>query len=264
MMNRAELLENLEKLKAGYISLLNDLHIMKTWGKTQLEALYATKIGKFEVELLELKIQLKAFKKKIQWVHQEINLGNIPNFKEIEDKVEKMTETAYQEIETAKGKILFGKAVLSNLGSPEDSMELRKIFRNIAKSLHPDINPNITQEQKEIWLSFKDAYDNGDLERMKALKIVYAKQIEKTQKQNEELSEEEILLQTAVMKQGIAELEEQKRVLDTEFPFKLAEQIRDDEWVQEQEDRLRKEIKEFETALLEKDNEYQLLKESYE
>lgn len=262
-MEKEELLDSLNKLKAGYISILNDLEVMKNWGKIQLEALYATKIGKYEVELLELKIELKSLKKKIQLAHQSINKGKYPNFDEIEEKVLEIKQKTYNEILEAKEKVAFGKAVLNNLASPEDSMELRKIFRNIAKSLHPDINPNLTVEQKEIWHLFHNAYKNGDLDKMKALEIVYAEQLKSSQQKPKELSIEDILLQTAMLKQGILELEEQKKQIESEFPFKIAEQIRDEEWTKEQQDRLKMEIDEFTKAIKEQQEIYELIKETY-
>lgn len=208
-MTREELIASLEKLKAGYVASLNTLDMMKGWGRTQLEALYATRIGKYKIEILELQIQFKALKKKIQLCHQYINQDKAPDFEEIESRVKNMPQEAYREIHREKEKVIFGKEILSNLRSPEESAEMRKIFRNIAKTFHPDVNPNLTTEQQEIWHLFYSAYKSGDLDKLKALEVVYADDILKTQNQSKELSEEDILLQTAMLKQGIIELEEQ-------------------------------------------------------
>lgn len=263
-MDKAELLESLKKLKAGYISILNDLEVMKNWGKVQLSALYATKIGKYEVELLELKIVIKTLKKKIQWAHQEINSGKYPNFEAIENRASDLMKEAYQEINEAKSRVAFGKAVLSNLGSPEESMELRKIFRNIAKTLHPDINPNLTEEQMELWHKFHSAYKNGDLDQLKALEIVYEEQLKDAVTSRKELEVEEILLQTAMLKQGILELESQKKELENDFPFNIEDKIRDEDWVAEKQESLSKEIAELKEYLKLKEADYQLIKETYE
>lgn len=59
-------MNDLKILKSGYLSVLNDLDVMKNWGKVQLEALYATQIGQYEVEILELNIEIRTLKKKIQ------------------------------------------------------------------------------------------------------------------------------------------------------------------------------------------------------
>ena len=141
---------------------------------------------------------------------------------------------------------------------------MKKIFRNIAKVLHPDVNPDMSQEQLEIWHLFYAAYKEGNLDKLKALEVVYADDIMKFQKENEEISEEDILLQTAMLKQGILELEEQIQELNGEFPFTIADQIRDDEWVEEQQTLLKKEIEELKVAVKEKQEIYQLIKETYE
>ncbi|MEN2434069.1 J domain-containing protein [Weeksellaceae bacterium A-14] len=262
-MNREELIASLQKLKAGYIASLNSLEVMKNWGKVQLEALYATRIGKYKIELLELQIELKSLKKKIQLCHQYINRGETPDFQAVEKSVSEMVHNAYQEIHSEKQKVAWGKAVLSNLKSPEDSMELRKIFRNVAKKLHPDINPNLSDEQKDIWHLFHTAYKTGDLDKLKALEIVYATEL--AQSENlDTLSEEDILLQTATIKQGIREIEEQIQEMERDFPFNIADQIRDDEWVEEQQNLIRKEKEELEILLKEKREIYQLIRESYE
>lgn len=263
-MTKEELIKSLEKLKAGYIASLNSLDVMKNWGKIQLEALYATKIGKFKIEILELQIQFKALKKKIQLCHQYLNRNEIPDFYEIEKKVKEMSQEAYREIHREKQKVVFGKEVLSNLASPEESAELRKIFRNIAKRLHPDVNPNLSAEQQEIWYLFHSAYKNGDLDKLKALEIVYADELKKAEKDDEALSYEDILLQTAMLKQGIVELEEEIKALEQEFPFNIADQIRDDEWVEEQQFLLKQEIETLKKAVAEKQEIYNFIRESYE
>lgn len=263
-MTRDELLKSLETLKAGYIASLNSLDVMKNWGKTQLEALYATRIGRFKVQILELQITYKALKKKIQLCYQYINQNQSPCFEDIEYKVSRMMEEAYGEILDQKEKVAFARAILSNLASPEESAELRKIFRNVAKSLHPDINPNLTEKQQEIWHLFHSAYKDNDLEKIKALEIIYADELKKSNQKTADLSDEDILLQTAMLKQGILELEQQIEALNNEFPFNIAEQIRDDQWVEEQQHLLKQEIEQLKEAISEKQKAYELLKELYE
>ncbi len=263
-MDRKELLESLDKLKKGYISSINTLEIMMNWGRVQLESLYATKIGKYKIELLELNIQLKALKKKIQFCHQYINQNKEPAFDKIEAEVEAMIKKAYEEVHLEKQKIVMGKEFLKNLHSPTDSAEIRKIYRNIAKSLHPDINPHLTEYQKELWYIFHKAYKSGDLDRLKALEVAFSEDLKKSEEQNEELSEEEILLQTATLAQGIKELEEDIANLEKEFPFNIADQIRDEEWVEEQQEILKNEIDEIKKVIKEKEEIYKLIRETYE
>ena len=263
-MTTQELLTDLQYLKSGYIALLNEVEVMKNWGKVQLEALYSTQIGKYKVELLELQIELKALKKKIQLSHQAINLGNYPDFQQIEGVVAEMTREALGEITTAKNKITFGKAVLSNLVSTEDSAELRKVFRNIAKAMHPDINPNLSPGQQEVWHQFHAAYKTGDLERFKALEIVYAEVVAAAERDPKELSDEAMMLKIDTLKNGITELTAEKKQLESDFPFILADQLHDEAWVTEQQHAVIKDIEDYKATLAEKTADYELIKETYE
>ena len=77
------------------------------------------------------------------------------------------------------------------------------------------------------------------------------------------LSEEYILMQTAMLKQGILELESQKKDLENDFPFNLADKIRDEDWVAEKQESLTKEIEDLKIYLKEKKSDYQLIKETY-
>lgn len=262
--SKDELLEQLTTLKAGYVAILNELDVMNNWGRVHLEALYATKIGKFKVEVLELQIALKAIKKKIQLCFQYINRGEEPDFDEIEEKVFFLLIEAEGEVLEAKSKVVLGRRVLSNLASPERSMELRKIFRSVAKNLHPDVNPNLTASQTEIWHTFLNAYKEGDLERLKSLQIVYADEIRKIDSVEQQLTVDDISLQIASLKQGIIELEEQKKELSSQFPFNIAEQIRDDEWVLEQQDLIAEDKRILNEQLTSKTKEYELIRAAYE
>lgn len=259
-----KLLTELQDLKAGYVSVLNDLEVMKNWGRVHLHALFATQIGKYEIDIMELRIELKAVRRKIQMAHQAINQGNYPDFEHIEITVQQLMGEAYAEITTAKNILTERKTLLSNLVSTEETTELRKIFRNIAKALHPDINPALTQEHQEIWHQFHAAYKNGDLEQFKALEIVYADLVAAVAKEPEELSEDEILRQCSTLKNGIQELVKQKKELEEEFPFSLAEELHDEDWLAEKQQALQRDVAEYKAALEEKKADYELIKETYE
>jgi cell division protein FtsL len=139
--------------------LLNDKDVLLNWGKPQLEALYATRIGYWQVEKLQLQLRIKALKRKIEMVQSAIN-RNIPvDLTAIELSVATELAEAEYRIMQETGKIENAKNLLSNLSSPERSSELRKLYRQFAKKLHPDVNPDLTAEQQQIWHQIKDAYE---------------------------------------------------------------------------------------------------------
>lgn len=225
------LLEQFEVLQTTYIRLLNDKDVLLQWGKPQLEALYATRIGVHRLEELKLQLLVKALRRKCELVRSRIARG-LPVIPEVIEAIvaEELIE-AQIEIMAQAAVIESGAHLLSNLSTPQRSAELRQIFRQLAKNLHPDANPDLTEEQLHLWHLAKNAYQEGDLEKLKALQIVYEKELRGLQAAIAELPEEALVLRIEVVKEGIRFLEKEIAQIRAAFPFTIETQIRDEEWV---------------------------------
>lgn len=249
---RKELLSQYELLSTEYISLLNDKGVLLNWGKPQLEALYSTKIGIYQVQRLQLQLRIKALKRKIELVYGAINRNEDFNITEIELQVATELAEAELKIMNEINGIEKAKALLTNLDTPERSAALRKLFKQLAKQLHPDVNPALTAQQQEIWYKIKDAYECGDLERLKALEVVYEKEIKQLKNELSAISEEQLTLRIATLKEGIKLLDHELSELKKQFPFTISEQLKDDEWVATQVAEIKeqhKKLEEYETEL---------------
>ncbi|HEX8334153.1 MAG TPA: hypothetical protein VF622_16145 [Segetibacter sp.] len=238
-----ELKKQFNVLKEEYIKLLNDKDVLLNWGKPQLEALYVSRIGRLQLERLQLQLHIKALKRKIQLLQSAINRNVPADTDAIELQVASELAEAEHHIMQQANKIATSEAMLSNLASPERSAELRKIYKQFAKQLHPDVNQNLTNEQKDLWHIVKEAYEIGDLEKLKAFEVVYEKELKAAEKQMQELTPEELQLRVEVLKEGIKVLHEQVKNIKGEFPFTLEQQIKDEEWVTTENAKVQEEIK---------------------
>jgi hypothetical protein len=238
----AQLHEQLDLLKIVYIKLLNDKQVLLEWGKPLLEALYNTRIGYLQIEKLQLQLRIKALKRKIEMVHAALNLEEPININEIELEVAAELAETEARIMNEVARLEDSKELLSNLGSAEDSAELRKIYKQLAKQLHPDVNDNLTEEQKNLWHLVKEAYEECDLEMLRSIQLVYEKELAAAQSKTAALTGEEITLKIEVLKEGIKVMNEQLLQIRNEFPFTIESQIKDEEWVSSQTDELKKEL----------------------
>jgi hypothetical protein len=239
---KEQLHERYDLLRVVYIKLLNDKDVLVEWGKPQLEALYNTRIGYLQIEKLQLQLRINALKRKIELVHAAINLEEPININEIELDVASELAEAEAPIMNEVGKLEDSKELLSNLGSPVDSAELRKKYRQLAMQLHPDINDNLTEDQQSLWHIVMDAYDTCDLEILKAVPVVYEKELVAIANKIASLTGEEITLKIEALKEGIKIMNEQIPQIRNEFPFTIEEQIKDEEWVRSQTQELKKEL----------------------
>lgn len=241
-LSKQQLQEQYDLLKTEYIRLLNDKDVLTEWGKPQLEALYNTRIGYLQIEKLQSQLRIKALKRKIELIHSAINQNKKINVTEIELQVaSELAEAEYRIIKEV-AKMENSKNLLSHLESPERSSDLRKLYKQFAKQLHPDVNDHLSEEQKNLWHIIKESYENGDLEKLKALQVVYEKELTVINNEIAELSEEEITLKTEVLKEGIKDLNEQILQIKSEFPFTIEQQIKDEEWVNAQTLELKNEL----------------------
>lgn len=229
-------------LKTEYIKLLNDKDVLLQWGKPQLEALYNTRIGYLQIEKLQLQLHIKALKRKVELVHAAINRDEEVDINEIELTVAAELAEAEFRIMRELAKLENSKTLLSNLDSPERSAELRKLYKQLAKQLHPDINDNLAEEQKNLWHLVKEAYETGDLEKLKAMQVVYEKELAASGDETAALTDDELTLKIEVLKEGIKVLQQQLLQIRNEFPFTIEVQIKDEDWVNTQTGELKKEL----------------------
>ena len=251
-LTKEELLEQYDVLKTEYIKLLNDKDVLLNWGKPQLEALYATKIGVHQIEKLKQQLHIQALKRKIELVQSAISKGEDFNANEIELTVAAELANAEFKIMGQVAALENAKNILTNLHSPERSAELRKIFKQLAKQLHPDANPALTAEQMDIWHLVKDAYETGDVEKLKALQVVYEKEINQLKNGLADLAADELSLRNTALTEGIRLLNEELKNIRSQFPFTIEQQIKDEEWVAAEVAGLQKELaqlKEYENEL---------------
>jgi hypothetical protein len=191
-----------------------------------------------------------------------VNRGISPNFNEIELIIDMETVNAQAQIMAEAEKIYQSQELLDNLSSPTDTRELKKIYYTIAKNLHPDINPDLTDSQKKIWQLVLDAYKECDADKLKALSLVYEKEITREEKFTG--NTDEIQLQIETLRRSCMALQEQITTIKSQFPFTIEDNLKNEQWVKEQVYNVEQEVNRLRVYKSELETEYSKLINAYE
>lgn len=225
--HRAELAE-LTIQKELYLTLVLKLQELTDTVKPNLEALYAVKIGHKELDLLQKQAEVAGLKYKMELLIACINRQEQINIDDIEQMVQLKLTDYYNEINREAERIENAQIRLDQLISPSETAEMKKLYYEVAKMLHPDVNPSLSDEQKQLWNVISEAYKNGDFQTIRNV----AAAIGGLSTIPEETHDYDSLNTQIALFQG-----RNKLILDqitnvhVEFPFTFRDKLQDEEWV---------------------------------
>ena len=129
-----------------------------------IETEYMLKLGSIEYKAYEAQCAALRLKRKIELIQAKKNrqekviisaieetLDNefAEHQKQLDEQIDKMNDA----LKRSKAEVL----------SDEDNKEIKNLYRKIVKALHPDINPDISEAQVQLFDNAVSAYKNGDL-----------------------------------------------------------------------------------------------------
>lgn len=217
-------------LKGEYVKLLTDKDSMQQWGKPQLEALYVVKVDHKQLQLLEIQLETKRLKKMSELAVAYLNRNEQIDWDKVVENADAALEHDYLKIMEEASRIKRANELLNHLASPEHNAELRKLYRQLAKELHPDVNHDLTENQRNLWYAVKHAYEYGDLESLRALSVM-APDMESSA---EKLSAKDFQLQIELLKVAIDKLITEIQEIRSSFPFNIEDDLRNEDWVSQQ------------------------------
>lgn len=230
--------------------LLADGHDLSHTVRYNLLALYQTKLGAWELELMRSQVRVARLKRIMELAQAALNRGVVPNLLQIEAQVREEQVLWEAKLREAVAKLRQAEERLTNLLSHEENVELKKLYHQLVKRLHPDLHPDQTEGDRSMWRQVQEAYDVADVERLRALSLVMTDSpLTDTPHAFDKLKAEHDLLI-----KRIAEQEHKINALKSQPPFNLRENLEDDNWVSTKRTTLEKETEELQAqaATLEK------------
>ncbi len=123
--------------------------------------------------------------------------------------------------------------------------ELKKRYRKIVKRLHPDMNPNQTEEEMRMFREAVEAYQNGDLEKLREICAILDGMGTGEEFENTPEGIEQLRAVRDTLKATIAKMMEEIDDITHRFPYTAKEFLEDEEAVAERQKELQEELKKY-------------------
>lgn len=246
---------DLERLRQESSRLYLKAEYMQFEEKPMLFSLYETHIGTLLFEEFQIKVQIQLADYEARLIQAYINRNQQPDLETISEKIRFAQEKYKAELEEQEAAV---KAAQDYLNAPtfskEESIELRDLYRMIAKALHPDLHPNQTQREKDLFLKAVSAYRVGDIHVLRQIALALADETIK------DVPEENLQSLIEQAKKSVEAFKERIDIMNKQFPFIYREKLRDENWIKEQQVELSERIATAKETIKNKQNYLMMLK----
>ncbi len=241
-----ELARKLEQLQLEFLDLFTLHKEMVENESVILTSLYLAKLGHLQLELLEKQTEAARLKMKMHLIQAAINRNVQPDLKNIEYQLNVRLQDYYSRIEAKSAAVDEANKILSHLVSAEESLKIKEIFRVLCKRLHPDLNPNQTEEEKDLFIRVKAAYD---LNRLSDLQSIFLFLDNSRPEKLTAIPGYEKKERIEYLEKSIFTLKDKIDKLNQSFPFTIKALINDEEYIIQKQEELRTQIKNAETEI---------------
>ena len=159
-----------EKLKNRLSDLLFEHDELQFNICPSLERRYLLNFGFLEFELYKKDVELSKLKRKFQLMQIQVNneeMIDMNHINEILDKefleYDENLKKHMKDLEKARDDSNYKTL------SVEEQKRLKSIYKKCVFSLHPDLNENLSDYEKELFIQINDAFKHGDLTTVEAL-----------------------------------------------------------------------------------------------
>ena len=207
--------EDIEKVEQEFLSLSFERDHMIYQEAELLKAEYMEKIGALEYKLYEFQIAYLRMKRKLAIIQQKINCQEKVNMENIEHMLDAEYEKYELELSRRLQEVTWSLQVAAGgITSDEKSKELRTLYKRLVKRLHPDMNPNESREEIELFHKAVQAYKNSDINELRMIDMLTEKISE-----TEDTNQENKRARYNKLKKGCEEIRKEMEEIQKSFPF---------------------------------------------
>lgn len=157
-------------LREQYADQIEMLAHLENVEKPAIESQYMLLVGQFEYRIYELKIEIRRWKRRFEMRQRAINRNEKPDLLAIEAALDtefaEFAEAVQKHLDEIKKAVLYADAEKL---SEEESNKLRLLYHDAAKKLHPDLNPEQDEREKNLWVQIQTAYNDKNWDKFRFL-----------------------------------------------------------------------------------------------
>lgn len=203
-----------------------------------LTSLYLELIGRKLYEIYCLNVELSKLKRRMTLLQAYVNRNEAPNLAKVDQEIEIQFAKYQKKIEEEAENLAAARKLLTSATflTEEETKELKELYYSIVKRLHPDINPNLSEEDKDLFVKAQVAYE---LLELQTLRMIFLS-LDLTNKS--EIADYNLKKMVEKLAANIEKLRSQIDKLNNSFPFIYKEKLLDEKWVKSKQDEADKQI----------------------
>lgn len=201
-----------------------------------IETEYMLKLGSIEYKAYEAQCLSLRLKRKIELIQAKKNRQEKVIISAIEETLDTEFAEYQKQLDEQINKMNDAlKRSKAEVLTDEENKKLKKLYRKIVKALHPDINPDVSETQVNLFDNAVQAYKNGDLNTLKIIGEMVGNSPLPEQHKDAltQLNEEKERLQNLL--KAIRDSIEQ---IKSKFPYTMKEIIEDEEQTEQKKKEL--------------------------
>ena len=232
-----------ELLKKRYAELFAHKNDMLMQEENLLMALYLNALGKLQHLKLCLTVEIKMIMQRISLFQSYVNRNEYPDKEAIDKEIQKRFADYLKKIKLEEQRLTLAKEYLKEDAFLPDHevKKLKEVYRLIVRKLHPDINPDASEYEKDLLVQAQAAYDMANLQALNS--ILLSLNI----KSKEPLPDLDTLkVRVEKLNEAVNKLQSQIDGLESKFPFTHRERLADKQWIETEQQALNEDIDELE------------------
>ena len=274
--------EEIQRLRMVLASLTAERDELRCHICPELEARYAQAVGDLQIRIHLQEILIQEFRISIELARAALNREKVISREEIEDQVRRRYQTFHDRVGEERRKAerakreqkeresrqrqyerawrdrYGGDGEAGDKASGEDGHakgkagrmpDAKELYRKLVKRLHPDMNPDGTEREKELFSRAVTAYQEGDI---LTLQDIYHEVFGDGTAEDEgrkAQSYEELTALRDRLKEQIRLLQEEIRTIRESFPYNMKEMLDDPAAVAAKREELQRQISRNDEAL---------------